>query len=62
MRLQSPPAKSKFLVVGKVLLSLTIQESDDLGSTWITREEQAAIEIPFDPEKKFFRFSVKEDE
>ena len=45
----------------KVTLRFCIEESDELGQ-WITREEQAEVEIPLDPDKKFFRFSVKEDE
>ena len=45
----------------KVKLRFCIEESDELGQ-WITREEEAEVEIPLDPNKKFFRFSVKEDE
>ncbi len=44
-----------------VRLRFCIEESDELGQ-WITREEEAEVEIPLDPNKKFFRFSVKEDE
>jgi len=44
-----------------VRLRFCIEESDELGQ-WVTREEQAEVEIPLDPDKKFFRFSVKEDE
>ena len=44
-----------------VRLRFCIEESDELGQ-WITREEEAEVEIPLDPNKKFFRFSVEEDE
>ncbi|MDC0270175.1 hypothetical protein OAK94_00565 [bacterium] len=44
-----------------VRLRFCIEESDELGQ-WIAREEEAEVEIPLDPNKKFFRFSVKEDE
>ena len=44
-----------------VRLRFCIEESDELGQ-WITREEEAEVEIPLDPNKKFFRVSVKEDE
>ena len=44
----------------KVKLRFCIEESDELGQ-WITREEEAEVEVPLLPGKKFFRFSVKKD-
>ena len=44
----------------KVRLRFCIEESDELGQ-WITREEEAEVEVPLLPGKKFFRFSVKKD-
>jgi len=44
----------------KVKLRFCIEESDQLGQ-WFTREEEAEVDIPLVPGKKFFRFSVKED-
>ena len=44
----------------KVKLRFCIEESDQLGQ-WVTREEEAEVDIPLVPEKKFFRFSVKKD-
>lgn len=44
----------------KVKLRFCIEESDQLGQ-WVTREEEAEVEVPLLPGKKFFRFSVKED-
>jgi hypothetical protein len=37
-----------------------IEESNGLGQ-WITREEEAEVDVPLAPGKKFFRFSVKKD-
>tara|TARA_B110000495_G_C22877770_1_gene511939 strand:+ start:243 stop:863 length:621 start_codon:yes stop_codon:yes gene_type:complete len=45
----------------KVRLRFCIEESNGLGQ-WITREEEAEVDIPLAPGKKFFRFSVKENE
>lgn len=45
----------------KVKLRFTIEESNDLGA-WTSRTEEAEVDIPLDPGKKFFRFSVKEDD
>lgn len=36
-------------------------QSNGLGQ-WITRDEEAEVDIPLAPGKKFFRFSVKENE
>lgn len=44
----------------KVKLRFCIEESDQLGQ-WVAREEEAEVDIPLVPEKKFFRFSVKKD-
>ena len=44
----------------KVKLRFTIEESNELG-TWTSRQEEAEVDIPLDPGKRFFRFSVKED-
>ncbi|MDA7626976.1 hypothetical protein N8672_02955, partial [Akkermansiaceae bacterium] len=45
----------------KVRLRFCIEESNGLGQ-WITREEEAEVDVPLAPGKKFFRFSVKENE
>jgi hypothetical protein len=45
----------------KVKLRFCIEESNGLGQ-WITREEEAEVDVPLAPGKKFFRFSVKENE
>ena len=45
----------------KVTLRFCIEESNGLGQ-WITREEEAEVDVPLAPGKKFFRFSVKENE
>jgi len=45
----------------KVRLRFCIEESNGLGQ-WITRDEEAEVDIPLAPGKKFFRFSVKENE
>ena len=44
-----------------VKLRFCIQESNDLG-VWSTRKEEAEVNIPLLPGKKFLRFSVKEDQ
>jgi hypothetical protein len=44
----------------KVKLRFCIEESNGLGQ-WITREEEAEVDVPLAPGKKFFRFSVKKD-
>ena len=45
----------------KVRLRFCIEESNGLGQ-WITRDEEAEVDIPLAPGKKFFTFSVKENE
>ena len=45
----------------KVRLRFCIEESNGLGQ-WITRDEEAEVEVPLAPGKKFFRFSLKENE
>ena len=42
-------------------LRFCIEESDDLGN-WTTRKEEAEVNIPLLPGKKFYRFLVKENE
>ena len=44
-----------------VRLRFCIEESNGLGQ-WITREGEAEIDVPLAPGKKFFRFSIKENE
>ncbi|MDB4566783.1 hypothetical protein N9Z78_02160 [Akkermansiaceae bacterium] len=45
----------------KVKLRFCIEESDELGA-WTSRTEEAEVDIPLAAGKRFFRFSVKEDE
>ncbi len=45
----------------KVRLRFCIEESNGLGQ-WITRDEEAEVDISLAPGKKFFRFSVKGNE
>ncbi|MDC0287781.1 hypothetical protein OAK89_06145, partial [Akkermansiaceae bacterium] len=48
-------------IENKVRLRFSIEESDELG-LWTMRTEEAEIDIPLAAGKRFFRFSVKEDE
>jgi len=45
----------------KVKIRFSIEESDELGA-WTSRTEEAEVDIPLAAGKRFFRFSVKEDE
>ncbi|MDB4328273.1 hypothetical protein N9978_03030 [Akkermansiaceae bacterium] len=48
-------------VTQKVKIRFFIEESDELGQ-WTMRTEEAEVDIPLAAGKRFFRFSVKEDE